>query len=138
MSIEENKDLVRGWIENLNKQNWAAIDECIAASFIGHEPEREARREGMEESFTRFYKAFPDYLWTIEDIIAEGDKVVVRMTGLGTHKGEYGGVAPTDKQAKLPNIGIFRIAGGKIVEDWPQRDNLGFLRQLGILPTRRQ
>ncbi|HEY40961.1 MAG TPA: ester cyclase [Dehalococcoidia bacterium] len=135
MSIEENKDLVCRWIEELNRQNWAAINEFIAANFIGHNPERETHRQDMEESFTRFYKAFPDYLWTIDDMVAEGEKVAVRMTGVGTHKGEYAGAAPTEKQVKLADIGIFRIAGGKIVEDWAQRDILGFLQQLGILPS---
>jgi len=138
MSIEENKDLVRRWIENLNKQNWAAISEFLASNFIGHNPEREIHREDMKESFTRFYKAFPDYLWTIDDMVAEGDRVAVRMTGLGTHKGEYAGAAPTGKQVKLADIGIFRITGGKIVEDWAQRDIMGFLQQLGVIPTRSQ
>jgi predicted ester cyclase len=81
------------------------------------------------------HAAFPDWHRTIEDIIAEGDKVVIRFTFRATHKGEYQGVPATGKQVKETGILIFRIASGKIVEVWEEADELGFMRQLGAIPA---
>ena len=71
---------------------------------------------------------------TIEDLFAEGDKVVLRFTFHGTHQGEFMGVAPTGKQVTMPGIDIFRIADGKIVELWGQEDVLGMMQQIGAIP----
>ena len=78
--------------------------------------------------------AFPDMQATIEDMIAEGDKVAVRYTGTGTHKGELMGIPATGKQIAVTGIEIIRIAGGKMVERWEAFDNLSFMQQLGVIP----
>jgi steroid delta-isomerase-like uncharacterized protein len=79
--------------------------------------------------------AFPDTRMTIEDEIAEGDKVVIRWTIRGTHKGEYMGIAPTGKEVTVTGISVYRIERGKIVEDWSNNDMLGMLQQLGAIPS---
>jgi len=79
--------------------------------------------------------AFPDLHYTIEDMIAEGDKVVVRLTFSGTHRGEFMGVAPTNKRVTTTAIFIQRIVSGKLVEEWSNADLLGFFQQLGVIPS---
>ena len=78
-------------------------------------------------------KGFPDFHMTIEDIIAEGDKVWVRTTNTGTHKGEFRGLAPTDKKFIEAAVWISRMVDGKVVEEWGATDELDFLKQLGII-----
>jgi len=80
------------------------------------------------------HMAFPDVRLTIEDMVAEGDKVAVRWAWSGTHRGEYMGIAPTGKEVTYTGITIHRITGGKIVESWDEVDNLGLMQQLGVAP----
>jgi predicted ester cyclase len=89
----------------------------------------------MKQGLTRAQAAFSDISITVEDQIAEGDKVVSRWTIRGTHKGEYMGIAPTGKQVTITGISIYRIEKGKIVEDWANSDMLGMLQQLGAIPS---
>ena len=92
-------------------------------------------RQGTLELFTMLRTVFPDLRITVEDIVAEGDKVVSRGTFSGTHKGEFMGIAPTGKQITVGLIEIVRIVAGKMVEHWNVVDNLGMMRQLGVVPT---
>jgi len=82
---------------------------------------------------TKFYKSFPDSHETIDDIIAEGDKVWIHLKGTGTHKGEYRGLAPTGKKTTWEAISIYRIADGKVAELRYAVEELGFLKQLGVI-----
>lgn len=82
-----------------------------------------------------FRTAFPDLYGTIEDLIAEGDKVVTRITYRGTHQGEFMGIPPTGRPVTMTFTGINRIAGGKIAEGWVNFDALGMMQQLGVIPT---
>ena len=137
MSLEENKAIeLRFFEEVVNKGNLAVIDEIVAANFVQHDPPPgiTADREGMKQFFTTHLSAFPDFHSTLEDMFAEGDKVVQRFTARGTHKGEWMGIAPTGKQVTIPGMAIHRITGGKIVEGWTSMDMLGALQQLGIIP----
>ncbi len=137
MSLEENKAIeLRFFEEVVNKGNLAIIDEIVAANFVQHDapPGLSADREGMKQFFAMAHSAFPDFHSTLEDMFAEGDKVVQRFTARGTHKGEWMGIAPTGKQVTIPGIAIHRITGGKIVEDWAAMDMLGALQQLGVVP----
>jgi len=127
-----NKALVRGYLEEiLSRGNLAAVDRyfpregfTLNGTRLG--PEQLAMmRQGI-------LTAFPDFRLVIEDQIAEGDKVVTRVTFRGTHLGEYRGVAPTGRQVAYQGIAVDRIAGGKVVEGWHEADNLGLLRQLGV------
>ena len=81
-----------------------------------------------------YFAAFPDASATIEDMVAEGDKVAVRVTWRATHKGEFMGITPTGKQIEMTNTLIFRIADGKLVENWATIDELRLMRQLGVIP----
>ncbi len=137
MSLEENKAIdLRFFEEVVNKGNLAVMDELFAANFVDHSaaPGISADREGLKQFFAMVYSAFPDFHSTLEDMFAEGDKVVQRFTARGTHKGEWMGIAPTGKQISMPGMAIHRITGGKIVENWVIIDMLGALQQLGVVP----
>ena len=139
MSIEQNKALFRRMLEEaLNQGNISLIDELVAPDFVEHEevpPGAPAGREGVKMMFTMLRGAFPDLKATVDDVIAEGDKVVVRSTWSGTHKGEFMGIPPTGKRVSFGVIDIVRYADGKMVEHWGQMDNLGMLQQLGVAPA---
>ena len=136
MSAHENKALARRVFEEVwNKGNLAVADEVWANNFVGHAvPDEIKGPEGVRQFFSVFRSAFPDLQFTIEDQIAEGDKVVTRWTLRGTHEGEFQGIAPTGKQMAMTGITVQRIAGGRIVEGWTNRDALGMLVQLGVVP----
>jgi len=138
MSVEENKAILRRMYEEIhNKGNLAAADEFVASEFVDHNPPGPGvppGPEGVKQGLGMFRAAFSDFHATIEDMIAEGDKVVARLTITGTHKGEFMGIAPTGKQVTVGVIDIVRIAGGKMVERWGQEDMLGMMQQLGIVP----
>ena len=97
-------------------------------------PEVPRDREGFKHFVTILLTVFPDFRITIEDMVAQGDKVVARATTSGTHKGEFIGIAPTGKQATWTEIFIWRIDGGKAVEMWAELDQLGMMQQLGVIP----
>ncbi|MCA1666204.1 MAG: ester cyclase [Thermomicrobia bacterium] len=132
MSADENKALVRRFMEG--GLNLDAVDQFAAPDMIDHS-RGGAGREGLRQALGLFAAAFPDWQTTIEDLIAEGDKVVLRGVGRGTHRGAFMGIAPTGKQVTLPGIHIMRIADGKIVEHWAQLDDLGLMQQLGMAPA---
>jgi predicted ester cyclase len=137
MSIEQNKEIAgRLHEEVINQKNLPALDDYVAADVIWHNapPGLAPGMEGYKQFFPMLYAAFPDYHATIEDAIAEGDKVVHRFEGRGTHKGEWMGIAPTGKQVNVTGIIIYRIAGNKIVEEWTQYDAMGVMIQLGAVP----
>jgi steroid delta-isomerase-like uncharacterized protein len=134
---DENKDLVRrGWEEIPNQRNLDALEEFYAADAVWHEPDQEL--QGLEEIrqyVDLYFGAFPDVNFTVEDVIAEGDKVVTRWTVRGTHQGEteeFG--PPTGRQIELEGLTLHRLEGGRIVEEWERFDNLSFLQQLGLAP----
>jgi steroid delta-isomerase-like uncharacterized protein len=131
---EENKALARRSWEA--PENLDIIDEVYTADVVWHEPDQEIR--GLEQAkqfVTTYNSAFPDLNATVEDVIAEGDKVVTRWTIRGTHQGEIEEFGPpTGRQAELQGITIHRIEDGKIVEEWNRYDNLSLLQQLGLAP----
>ena len=134
MSAEENKALARRSWEA--PDNLDILDEVYAPDFVWHEPDQEIRGHEEARQFITMYKtAFPDLSATVEDEIAEGDKVVTRWTIRGTHQGEIEEFGPpTGRQVELKGISISRIEGGKIVEEWNSYDNLSALQQLGLAP----
>lgn len=137
MSVEENKAIELRFIEEVvNKGNLAVIDEIVDANFVQPDatPGITPDREGMKQFFAMAHSASPDFHSTLEDMFAEGDKVVQRFTARGTHKGEWMGIAPTGKQMTASGIAIHRITGGKIVEGWTSMDMLGVMVQLGVVP----
>jgi len=133
MSLEKNKATVRRFIEEWNKRNLAALDELMAADYF--DPSLQVRGlEAYKQLLTMVLKGFPDWHETIEDIIAEGDKVWVRYTATGTHAGEFRGLAPTGKQFTETGVLIWRIVDGKIAEkESGVYDFLDFYKQLGVI-----
>ena len=139
MSTEQNKAIVRQMVEEIfNRGNMSRADEFLAPDFVEREelpPGIPRDREGVKQLTAMMRSAFPDFKATIDDIVAEGDKVVIRQTWSGTHKGEFMGVPPTGKSVSFGVIDILRIAGGKCVEHWGQMDNMGLMQQLGVIPA---
>ena len=134
---EENKDLARrSWEMLVNEQNPDGIDKLYTPDLVWHEPDQDIQGPEQARQFLSTYlTAFPDMRCSVEDVIAEGDKVVTRWTIRGTHQGEleeYG--PPTGKQIEIKGITIHRIEGGKIAEEWERYDNLSVMQQLGLVP----
>jgi steroid delta-isomerase-like uncharacterized protein len=120
--------------EVLNGKNLDVVDELIARDFVEHVAgeARQTGAEGFKAARRRRNAVFPDWGVVVEDLIAEGDKVVVRATGRGTHRGEFMGIPPTGRQVTVTWIAIYRVAGGKLAEHWQNIDELGLLKQLGV------
>ena len=139
MSVEENKAIVHRFMEEVvRKGNLVSANEIFAADFVYHPPPEGLPTRGPEaiiQRVTTIRTAFPDIQYTVEDEIAEGDKVVHRLTGRGTHQGQFLGIPPTGKQVTWTVIAIYRIAGGKIAERWLNVDDLGIMQQLGAIPS---
>ena len=134
---EDNKAIVRQYYaEVLTKGNVAAIDSFVSPTYIGHDPAAPDAQGtvGLKQRVTRMRTAFPDLQVKVEDMVAEGDKVATRFTLQGTHKGEFGGVAPTGKHVTWTATSIIRLEDGKFAEGWANADDLGRMRQLGALP----
>jgi steroid delta-isomerase-like uncharacterized protein len=138
MSIEENKKVMqRIYDEFLNAGNLDAADALMAADIIEHEESHRAAPglAGTKHIIATFRSAFPDLHFRVEDMIAEGDQVVTRVTMRGTHRSEFMGIPPTGKKFEVQTIDIVRFAGGKAAEHWAVSDNLGMMQQLGVVPT---
>lgn len=134
---EENQAKFRRVVEEtFGKGNLNVIDELIDPNMIEHSPVpgQEPGLEGLKKLVTEFRIAFPDLRSTVQDLIAEGDKVVGRMTTSGTHRGEFMGISATGKRMEISEIRIVRIANGKAVEHWGNSDDLGMMQQLGVIP----
>jgi steroid delta-isomerase-like uncharacterized protein len=138
MSTETNKAIIRRYIEDVwGKGDFAADQEVVATDLVDHNPVPgwPSDLEGHHQVLVIFRNAFPDLQITLEDVIAEGDKVVDRWTMRATHSGPFMNIPPTGKQVTLTGMDITRIENGKIVELWHQEDMLGLLQQLGVIPA---
>jgi steroid delta-isomerase-like uncharacterized protein len=136
VSIEDNKALVRRFYEEIDKGNIAAMDELVAEDYLDHSPPPfpvAPGREGLKQAFELFWKATPGH-HQIEDQIAEGDKVVTRLTAYGKHEGDLPGIPRTGNEMKMTAVAIHRIADGKLAEKWSDKDVLGMLQQLDVIP----
>jgi steroid delta-isomerase-like uncharacterized protein len=137
---EQNKALARRAIEEIwNQGKLAVIDELVASNATYHDPNVPGGKftgpEGVKQ-FVQIYRgAFPDVRLTINDQIAEGDKVVTRWTATGTHKGQFMGIAPTNKHSTVTGVNIERFQNGKVVEGWANYDMFGMLQQMGVVPA---
>ena len=137
MSTEENKALMRRFWEGVfNQKNLEVIDEVCTADMAYHGPTGPIQgREAFKQFIAMYLNAFPDFHITIEDMVAEGDRVAVRQTTTATHQGELMGIPPTGKRISISGIHITRVVEGKGVEDWGSDDMLGLLQQLGVIPV---
>ena len=140
MSAEENKAVVRREMEELfnHTGNLDAVEEIIDPNYVSYEPTSGETRgiEGAKQFAATYREAFPDLTCTIEDMVAEGDKVVVRFRARGTHQGETEAFGPpTGKRMEITGITIKRLSEGKIVEAWTNFDAMGMMQQLGHIPS---
>jgi steroid delta-isomerase-like uncharacterized protein len=137
-AVTANKEIVRRLVAGVwADRNLAIIDELIAPGYVGHDPTQPAPiqgREGYKQFVDMYQSAYHDATVTIDDQIAEGDQVVTRWTGRGTHTGELMGIAPTGKEVTVSGITVSRLENGKIAEEWELFDALGMLVQLGAVP----
>lgn len=131
---ERNKARARRWIEEgFNKRDLRIVEELFAEKFVVNG--QRVGPGGVRQSMNRFLTAFPDLRVTVTDAIAEGEKVGLWYTVQATHKGEFGGVQPTEKPVKWSGVDLFLFAGGRIVEARFLDDSLGLLRQLGAVSS---
>ena len=138
MTTDANKALYRRWFEEVvTERDLALADALLAPDYVLHFPGMPVPldRDGHTQLLGMFHAAFPDWRETVEDVIAEGDRVVIRVTGTGTHQGEFMGAPPTGKRVTATGVGIGRLADGRIVESWAEYDALGLLQQLGVIPA---
>jgi steroid delta-isomerase-like uncharacterized protein len=140
MSTEENKAVLRRYVEALNKQDLAGAFEFLAPDFVWHGtsvfPDMDLA--GVKQLYTALFTAFPDAHSVLEDLIAEGDKVVARFSMRGTHQGDFMGIPPTGKQISMTGIWIDRIEDNRVVEGWGNTDDLGLMQQIGAIPQMAQ
>jgi steroid delta-isomerase-like uncharacterized protein len=136
MSSQDNKAIVQRFMESYNNREFEIFDELVAEDYYDHVFEQRGR-DNLKELFTTAFDAFPDWYEAIEDIIAEDDKVWVRVKATGTHKGAwnlFGAVLPpTGKEITLNMVFIWRLEDGKLAEGWEVDSDLGFLKELGAV-----
>jgi predicted ester cyclase len=140
MSAEENKATVRRFLEEaFGGGKTELVDEVLRSDFVCYDPNSETGEISgaptIKGEIEYFRNAVPDLTYTVEDQVAEGDKVVTRYTASGTHQGEFFGVAGTGNRVEFTGIQIDRFdESGKMIEEWPEYDLLGAMRQLGAIP----
>ena len=135
---DRNKALVRRFYEEIDRGNIGILDELVAEDYLDHNPSpfptSETGRERLKQDFQLFLEATPGY-HQIEDQIAEGDKVVTRLTSYGKHEGDLPGAPRTGNDMKITSITIHRIADGKLAEKWSEKDMISLLTQIGVMPA---
>ena len=132
---EQNKAIIRRWIEELDKHNFEIMDEVLSPDVIFHFTGTTMGLEGQKQLVLDTYAALPDFHHEIEDLVAEGDRVAARMTDTATHTNEFMGVPPTGRKIAFGAISIFRFVGAKIVEGWEEINMMGVMQQLGAAPS---
>lgn len=134
---QQNVKQVRRAIEEIwNRGNYALLDEFVTRDIVihGSTPDQDIHgADGIEAFYAMLRGAFPNLHFEIEDQVAAGDRVVTRWLAHGTHQGEFAGIPPTGRRIVMSGIDIDRFVGGKVVECWPQADQLSVLQQLGAL-----
>jgi len=138
MSAEQNKMVIQRWFnEVINKNNMALAEELIDTNYTNHflPPTAGKGPNAEKQIMVMFFSAFPDLEGTIDDLFAEGDKVSARIIWRGSNTGSFMGMPPTGKQVVFASNNIFRVANGKITENWPQVDMMGLMQQLGAVPS---
>ena len=137
MSVQEqNKALIRRFYDEIDKGNIDAMDDLVAKDYLNHDPppfpDLASGREGLKQAFLMFWEGTPG-THTIEDQVAEGDKVVTRLRARGRHERTLAGIPPTGNEMDVTAIAIHRIANGKIVEHWSDVDSAALMAQLGLI-----
>jgi predicted ester cyclase len=145
MTAENNKSLSKRFFEEaFGRGNLKVVDEIFSAQHTNHGPGAMPNSpdgpEGMKQLVTYYRNAFPDTMFTIDEQVAEGDRVVTRWTARGTQKGEMPGIGipVTGKPVTISGVSVDRFANGKIIESWGLFDQLGLMQQLGVIPNQMQ
>ena len=137
MSIETNKALVRRFYDQvLNGRRVEAVDELAVAGYHEHDPLPGQRdgRDGLKDRVSMLVGGLAP-TFTVEDVVAEGDRVVVRWTNSGRHVGDFLGIPPTGRSCAIAGIDIYRLQDGRLAEHWHVVDQLAMLQQLGLVPS---
>ncbi len=136
MSIEESKQLIRRfYTEVVDGGDYSNLESFVAPDYVDHNAAESSRGpEVVRTHLEAIRTTLPDFAIQIEDIFAEGDYVITRVTGRGTHLGEWMGIKPTGREVRLKGINIDRIKSGRIVEHWGEADTVGMLIQMGVDP----
>ena len=135
MSSEQNKTIVRRLLEEPWKGNLEVVDEIIDRNYVGHDPslpEPLRGPDGFKEFVSTYHAGYSDARITVDEQIAEGDKVATRWTGRGKHDGDLMGIPPTGKEVTWTEMAILRIGEGKILATWFDSDIAGLMQQLGV------
>ena len=140
MSTEQNKAVVRRFVEEmLSRHNLDVAGELFTDDFVDHDPEDPDGRlsgvSGAREEVGVYITAFPDMEVSVDELVAEGDRVALRATVRGTHGGELAGIPATGKRVEVVAMQIYRLVDGKIAEAWLSIDRLGMLQQIGVIPA---
>ena len=133
MSIEENKQVVRRLVQIVNSGNLDQLNDILASDYVRHDPNpllKDVGRKEYKEAFTKLREALPDAKWTLEEILADGDRVIGRWSFHGTHNGPFFNIPPSGKEVTYPILAIYRIEDGKIAEDWHIFHSIGLWEQL--------
>jgi steroid delta-isomerase-like uncharacterized protein len=132
----ENKAVVRRWFEAFNRGDFNAGAQVLHEGHVLHAPGGDARGpEGWKE-FARMYRtAFPDCELVIEELLADGDRVIIRFTARGTHGGVLAGIQATGRRVTVPSILICQVSNGKVIESWQTFDQLAMFQAIGTIPT---
>jgi len=134
MSTNQNKETTRKLYEHcLNKRNYELLKEIISDEYTGANGEKGPA--GFEQGIKPLILAFPDIQWKVDDLVQEGDKVVIQHSWTGTHTGVFRGISASNKAVHDTGVGIFQFNDNKIISAWVQTDRLGFLQQIGVIPT---
>ncbi|MBL0270183.1 MAG: ester cyclase [Chitinophagaceae bacterium] len=139
-TLEKNKQIVRQFYEDgWNNRNFEIVRQTHAENWSHHDNSNPndigGGPEGNINRMKELVQSFPDLKFTIEEMVAEDDKVVIRFAASGTQKGQFGPLPPTDKQVKMLGYITHRIENGQIIEDWVVRDTYGLMMQLGVINT---
>jgi steroid delta-isomerase-like uncharacterized protein len=134
--VERNKAIVRRFVDEIFVAGRKdAVDELLADDFVGHTwPSTGRPKDDLKAAIDRVGAGLADSAFTIDDMIGEGDRVAVRLTSAASHTGTFMGMPPTGKRYSIEEIHIFRIRDGRVVEHWHQFDQMGMMRQLGVMP----
>ena len=138
MSLEANKQLCRDYFKAFLAGDTGWMKKHIAPGFVRHDPGLPFEvkgPDGVKQLHDALMPAFPDMQLPLEDFVAEGEKVLVRLTIRATHTGAFGDLAATGKRIEVPVLDLFQIRDGVLIEHWALLDNLGMMKQLGALPA---
>lgn len=139
MMTEQNKAAMRRIYEEIwNQGNFKVVDEIVSPDYVGHlpaPPGAPSGREGLRWLIQMYRTAFPDIHVQVDDQIAEGEKVLTRITIQGTHQGQFMNVPPTNKKIRVTALVVTRFKNGQNVEGWAELDRFGLMQQLGVIPA---